>query len=143
LYPQIVPSVLPRLLRDKDAEKSQRVMKAMLGMVKLDIEGLKQAAAAGSERKAGGRARRSKGKKSPRHRPDPATRSSSARGARRLGGRWALLSLEHASPVRALARVLWEPTESGGAARRETLRNGFEVDGVLVDAMRSTLLRRR
>lgn len=40
---QIVPTILGELMQDKDPEKSQRVMKAMLGMNKLDIEGLKQA----------------------------------------------------------------------------------------------------
>ena len=40
---QIVPSVLGKLLQDKDAKKSKRVMKAMLGMNKLDIEDLKKA----------------------------------------------------------------------------------------------------
>lgn len=40
---QIVPSVLGELLNDPDAAKSQRVMEAMLKMVKLDIAGLKQA----------------------------------------------------------------------------------------------------
>jgi len=40
---QIVPSVLGELLGDKDAEKSHRVMAAMLQMTKLDIEKLKQA----------------------------------------------------------------------------------------------------
>jgi predicted 3-demethylubiquinone-9 3-methyltransferase (glyoxalase superfamily) len=40
---QIVPTVLGRLLQDKDAEKSQRVMKAMLQMDKLDIGRLQQA----------------------------------------------------------------------------------------------------
>lgn len=40
---QIVPTVLGELMRDKDAEKSKRVMKAMLQMTKLDIEGLKKA----------------------------------------------------------------------------------------------------
>ncbi len=34
---QIVPSVLDKLLQDKDAEKSTRVMKAMMQMDKLDI----------------------------------------------------------------------------------------------------------
>jgi predicted 3-demethylubiquinone-9 3-methyltransferase (glyoxalase superfamily) len=43
---QIVPTVLPELLADPDQEKSQRVMKAMLGMEKLEIEGLEQAAKA-------------------------------------------------------------------------------------------------
>jgi len=40
---QIVPTVLPELLQDKDAEKRKRVMAAMLKMVKLDIEALKRA----------------------------------------------------------------------------------------------------
>jgi predicted 3-demethylubiquinone-9 3-methyltransferase (glyoxalase superfamily) len=40
---QIVPTVLGEMMQDKDAEKSQRVMKAMLQMTKLDINGLKQA----------------------------------------------------------------------------------------------------
>jgi predicted 3-demethylubiquinone-9 3-methyltransferase (glyoxalase superfamily) len=40
---QIVPSILPELLADKDAKKSQRVMKAMLQMQKIDIEKLKMA----------------------------------------------------------------------------------------------------
>jgi predicted 3-demethylubiquinone-9 3-methyltransferase (glyoxalase superfamily) len=41
---QIVPTILAELLRDKDASKSQRVMKAMLQMKKIDIATLKQAA---------------------------------------------------------------------------------------------------
>jgi predicted 3-demethylubiquinone-9 3-methyltransferase (glyoxalase superfamily) len=40
---QIVPTVLGELLSDPDAAKSQRVMEAMLGMVKLDVKKLKQA----------------------------------------------------------------------------------------------------
>ena len=40
---QIIPSVLSELLQDKDAEKSQKVMKAMLQMGKIDIKSLKQA----------------------------------------------------------------------------------------------------
>ncbi|WP_043712816.1 VOC family protein [Corallococcus macrosporus] len=40
---QIVPSVLGKLLGDKDPVKAQRVMQAMLGMVKLDIQGLQRA----------------------------------------------------------------------------------------------------
>ena len=40
---QIVPSVLGEMLRDKDAEKSGRVMKAMLQMKKIDVERLKEA----------------------------------------------------------------------------------------------------
>jgi predicted 3-demethylubiquinone-9 3-methyltransferase (glyoxalase superfamily) len=43
---QIVPNALPRLLRDSDREKSQRVMKAMLGMKKIEIDELEKAAAA-------------------------------------------------------------------------------------------------
>ena len=43
---QIVPTALPRLLRDPDREKSQRVMKAMLGMKKIEIDELEKAAAA-------------------------------------------------------------------------------------------------
>jgi len=42
---QIVPSILGKLLQDKDAAKSSRVMKAMMQMIKLDIRGLEQAAA--------------------------------------------------------------------------------------------------
>jgi len=41
---QIVPTVLGRLLADKDPQKSARVMKAMLQMTKLEIRGLEQAA---------------------------------------------------------------------------------------------------
>jgi len=41
---QIVPTILGELLSDKNAAKSQRVMQAMLEMVKLDIEKLKEAA---------------------------------------------------------------------------------------------------
>jgi len=40
---QIVPTILPEMLRDKDPEKARRVMQAMLKMVKLDIKALKQA----------------------------------------------------------------------------------------------------
>jgi predicted 3-demethylubiquinone-9 3-methyltransferase (glyoxalase superfamily) len=40
---QIVPTILGRLMQDRDPEKSQRVMKAMLQMEKLDIARLKQA----------------------------------------------------------------------------------------------------
>jgi predicted 3-demethylubiquinone-9 3-methyltransferase (glyoxalase superfamily) len=41
---QIVPSILTELLSDPDAQKSQRVMEAMLQMRKIDIETLKRAA---------------------------------------------------------------------------------------------------
>lgn len=40
---QIVPTILGKLMRGKDAAKSQRVLEAMLKMVKLDIETLKRA----------------------------------------------------------------------------------------------------
>ncbi len=40
---QIVPSILPKLLQDKNAGKSNSVMQAMLQMDKLDIKRLKQA----------------------------------------------------------------------------------------------------
>ena len=40
---QVVPTVLGQLLQDKDAEKSKRVMNAMLQMDKLDIASLKRA----------------------------------------------------------------------------------------------------
>ena len=41
---QIVPTVLGELMSSKDAAKSQRVMEAMLKMVKLDVKKLQQAA---------------------------------------------------------------------------------------------------
>ena len=40
---QVVPRVLPEMISDPDAEKSQRVMKAMLHMKTMDIETLKRA----------------------------------------------------------------------------------------------------
>jgi predicted 3-demethylubiquinone-9 3-methyltransferase (glyoxalase superfamily) len=40
---QIVPNVLMEMQADKDREKSQRVMKAMMKMIKLDIAELKKA----------------------------------------------------------------------------------------------------
>jgi len=41
---QIIPSVLVKLLGDKDAKKAGRVMQAMMKMVKIDIKGLQDAA---------------------------------------------------------------------------------------------------
>jgi predicted 3-demethylubiquinone-9 3-methyltransferase (glyoxalase superfamily) len=41
---QIVPTVLPRLLKSTDATKVNRVMNAMMKMIKLDIAVLQQAA---------------------------------------------------------------------------------------------------
>jgi predicted 3-demethylubiquinone-9 3-methyltransferase (glyoxalase superfamily) len=40
---QVIPTILVEMLQDKDAEKSQKVMKAMLQMDKIDIKTLKQA----------------------------------------------------------------------------------------------------
>jgi predicted 3-demethylubiquinone-9 3-methyltransferase (glyoxalase superfamily) len=40
---QIVPSILVELLQDRDAEKSKKVMQAMLQMRKIDIARLRQA----------------------------------------------------------------------------------------------------
>ena len=40
---QVVPTVLIEMLQDKDSEKSERVMKAMLQMQKIDIKTLKEA----------------------------------------------------------------------------------------------------
>src|SRR3982074_1043692 len=41
---QIVPTILPKLFQHKDPEKTQKGMKAMLQMKKIDIETLKRAA---------------------------------------------------------------------------------------------------
>jgi len=51
---QVVPAVLPKLLKDKDPDRAQRVMAAMLGMVKLDIKSLKDAAKGRVAEKDGG-----------------------------------------------------------------------------------------
>ena len=40
---QIVPKILGEMMNDKDPERSKRVMQAMMQMVKLDIQGLKDA----------------------------------------------------------------------------------------------------
>jgi predicted 3-demethylubiquinone-9 3-methyltransferase (glyoxalase superfamily) len=40
---QIVPTVLDEMLQDKDSERANRVMKAMLQMKKIDIAGLQEA----------------------------------------------------------------------------------------------------
>jgi predicted 3-demethylubiquinone-9 3-methyltransferase (glyoxalase superfamily) len=40
---QIVPSILPKLLQNKDAKKSQRVMQALLQMKKIEIAELEKA----------------------------------------------------------------------------------------------------
>jgi predicted 3-demethylubiquinone-9 3-methyltransferase (glyoxalase superfamily) len=40
---QLVPTVVEKMFQDKDAKKTERVMKALLQMKKLDIKKLKQA----------------------------------------------------------------------------------------------------
>jgi predicted 3-demethylubiquinone-9 3-methyltransferase (glyoxalase superfamily) len=45
---EVVPSVLPELLADPDRAKAARVMEAMMGMTRLDIRGLEDAANAPS-----------------------------------------------------------------------------------------------
>jgi predicted 3-demethylubiquinone-9 3-methyltransferase (glyoxalase superfamily) len=40
---QIIPKALMELMSDKDPVKSQRVFKAMMGMIKIDVEALKRA----------------------------------------------------------------------------------------------------
>jgi predicted 3-demethylubiquinone-9 3-methyltransferase (glyoxalase superfamily) len=40
---QVIPSILDEMLKDKDPDKSKRVMEAMMKMDKMDIEKLKQA----------------------------------------------------------------------------------------------------
>jgi predicted 3-demethylubiquinone-9 3-methyltransferase (glyoxalase superfamily) len=40
---QVVPTVLPKLLQDKDANKRRRVMEAVLRMKKLDVDELQRA----------------------------------------------------------------------------------------------------
>ena len=41
---QIIPSILGKLLQDRDPAKAGRVMNAMMQMKKIDIKGLQQAA---------------------------------------------------------------------------------------------------
>jgi predicted 3-demethylubiquinone-9 3-methyltransferase (glyoxalase superfamily) len=43
LWWQIIPTALGQMLSDKDRERSQRVMQAMLRMSKIDVNGLKRA----------------------------------------------------------------------------------------------------
>jgi len=40
---QVVPSILGKLMQDKDDEKSGRVWESMMKMKKFEIEGLKKA----------------------------------------------------------------------------------------------------
>ena len=44
---QVIPTILGKLLGDPDPARAQRAMKAMLGMTKIDIAGLKRAASEG------------------------------------------------------------------------------------------------
>ncbi len=48
---QIVPRVMIELLQDKDPVKSQRVMRAMMQMTKIDIAGLQRAYRTGDRKK--------------------------------------------------------------------------------------------
>jgi predicted 3-demethylubiquinone-9 3-methyltransferase (glyoxalase superfamily) len=41
---QVVPEILPRLINDPDKDKAAGVMKAMMGMVKIDVAKLEEAA---------------------------------------------------------------------------------------------------
>ena len=43
---QVVPRALPELLQQPDADRAQRVMQAMMGMKKIEIDELERAAAA-------------------------------------------------------------------------------------------------
>lgn len=40
---QITPTELPKLIADQDPEKARRAMEAMMGMIKLDIAGIRRA----------------------------------------------------------------------------------------------------
>ena len=40
---QVVPTIVGELMQDKDAEKTKRVMQAIMGMKKIEIAGLKRA----------------------------------------------------------------------------------------------------
>lgn len=40
---QVIPTALPRYLKDKDKTKSQRVMEAMMQMIKIDVAALDRA----------------------------------------------------------------------------------------------------
>jgi predicted 3-demethylubiquinone-9 3-methyltransferase (glyoxalase superfamily) len=40
---QIVPRVVGRMLQDRDAVRADRVMQALLGMTKIDLEALRRA----------------------------------------------------------------------------------------------------
>ncbi len=42
---QVVPTVFEKLMQDEDQRKQDRIMQAVMGMVKLDVDGLERAAA--------------------------------------------------------------------------------------------------
>ena len=48
---QVVPKILPDLLKDQDSEKGQRAMEALLQMKKIDIAELEHAVTAGAARR--------------------------------------------------------------------------------------------
>lgn len=51
LWWQVVPSVLPKLMTLPDRQKAERVMRAMMGMSKIDIARLEEAAAINERKK--------------------------------------------------------------------------------------------
>jgi len=76
---QVVPTVLPKLLKDKDQDKAQRVMAAMLRMVKLDIKTLKDAAKGRVADEQGGKDGSDKeGKRGKRSKADKAGKADKA-----------------------------------------------------------------
>jgi predicted 3-demethylubiquinone-9 3-methyltransferase (glyoxalase superfamily) len=79
---QVVPTALPKMLQDKDPEKTERVMAAMLQMKKIDVAGLKRAYAS----RADFADLRSAKKASAAHREKPIPRET-ARKRLRLGRR--------------------------------------------------------
>jgi predicted 3-demethylubiquinone-9 3-methyltransferase (glyoxalase superfamily) len=40
---QVFPEILPKMLADADTARAARVMRAMMGMVKIDVAGLEAA----------------------------------------------------------------------------------------------------
>ena len=60
---QVVPTIVPELMQDKDKRKRERVMQAILKMVKLDVGELKRAAKGAKAADATGGDKKDKGKK--------------------------------------------------------------------------------
>ena len=60
---QVVPTIVPELMRDKDKQKRERVMQAVLKMVKLDVDELKRAAKGAKAAEATGGGKKEKDKK--------------------------------------------------------------------------------